>query len=82
MYLCPHGKTQADRIEWAGQHGHRPPDPHAGAINEVEEELGNKEIPFGKVLYAITRNIKNSDLFDMDNETLLRHIQKIQLIEG
>ena len=52
------------------------------ANNEVEEELGNKEIPFGKVLYAITRNIKNSDLFDMDNATLLRHIQKIQLIEG
>ena len=51
------------------------------ANNEVEEELGNKEIPFGKVLYAITRNIKNSDLFDMDNATLLRHIQKIQLIE-
>lgn len=50
--------------------------------NEIEEELGNKEIPFGKVLYAITRNIKNSDLFDMDNATLLRHIQKIQLIEG
>ena len=52
------------------------------ANNEVEEELGNKEIPFGKVLYAITRNIKNSDLFDMDNAALLRHIQKIQLIEG
>ena len=52
------------------------------ANNEIEEELGNKEIPFGKVLYAITRNIKNSDLFDMDNATLLRHIQKIQLIEG
>ena len=52
------------------------------ANNEVEEELGNKEIQFGKVLYAITRNIKNSDLFDMDNATLLRHIQKIQLIEG
>ena len=52
------------------------------ANNEVEGELGNKEIPFGKVLYAITRNIKNSDLFDMDNATLLRHIQKIQLIEG
>lgn len=52
------------------------------ANNEVEEELGNKEIPFGKVLYAITRNVKNSDLFDMDNATLLRHIQKIQLIEG
>ncbi len=52
------------------------------ANNEVEEELGNEEIPFGKVLYAITRNIKNGDLFDMDNETLLRHIQKIQLIEG
>ena len=52
------------------------------ANNEVEEELGNKEIPFSKVLYAVTRNIKNSDLFNMDNETLLRHIQKLQLIEG
>lgn len=52
------------------------------ANNEVEEELGNKEIPLSKVLYAVTRNIKNSDLFNMDNETLLRHIQKIQLIEG
>ena len=52
------------------------------ANNEVEEELGNKEIPFSKVLYAVTRTIKNSDLFNMDNETLLRHIQKIQLIEG
>ena len=52
------------------------------ANNKVEEELGNEEIPFSKVLYAVTRNIKNSDLFNMDNETLLRHIQKIQLIEG
>ena len=52
------------------------------ANNEVEEELGNKEIPFSKVLYAVTRNIKNSDQLNMDNETLLRNIQKIQLIEG
>ena len=52
------------------------------ANSEVEGILGNEELPFGKVLYAVTRNIKNSDLFDMTDEELLKHIQRTQLIES
>ena len=52
------------------------------ANSEVEGILGNEELPFSKVLYAVTRNIKNSDLFDMTDEELLKHIQITQLIES
>lgn len=52
------------------------------ANSEVEGILGNEELPFSKVLYAVTRNIKNSDLFDMTDEELLKHIQRTQLIES
>jgi len=52
------------------------------ANSEVECILGNEELPFSKVLYAVIRNIKNSDLFDMTDEELLKHIQRTQLIES
>ena len=52
------------------------------ANSEAEGILGNEELPFSKVLYAVIRNIKNSDLFDMTDEELLKHIQRTQLIES
>ena len=50
--------------------------------NENEVLLGNEDIPFSKVLLAITRGISNDVLFEMSNEELISHIQKIQLIES
>ena len=46
---------------------------------EYEQSVGNEELPFGKVLYALTRDKK---FFNMDNNELIKYIQKIQLIEG
>lgn len=49
---------------------------------EVEEEMGNDEIPFSKVIFAITSSLSKEELFTMSDEVLLRHIRKVQLIEG
>ena len=55
-------------------------------MNEVnsdnQNELGNSEISFSKILYAMTRTLTNKELFLMNNEDLIKHIQKIQLIES
>jgi hypothetical protein len=49
---------------------------------EVECEIGNKCMPFSKLIYAITKGLTKEDIFMMDDDSLLKHIQKIQLIEG
>ena len=55
-------------------------------MNEVngdnEMHFGNGEISFSKIIYAITRGLNKEELFGMTNEELIRHIQKIQLIES
>ena len=55
-------------------------------MNEVncdnEMHFGNSEISFSKIIYAITRGLNKEELFRMTNEELIRHIQKIQLIES
>lgn len=52
------------------------------ANKEIESEIGNANMPFSKLIYAITKGLTNDDVFNMDDELLLKHIQKIQLIEG
>lgn len=49
---------------------------------DIENEAGNEEIPFGKVLCAVMNRITKSDLFEMNNQDLIKHIQKIQIIES
>lgn len=49
---------------------------------EVEQELKNENMPFSKVLYALTKGISRDDLFMMDDEQLVHLIRKIQIIEG
>ena len=36
------------------------------------------KIDFAKVIYAITNKLTRSELFNMSNEELKKHIQKIQ----
>lgn len=49
---------------------------------EVESEIGNSNMPFAKVLYALTKGVSREDLFMMNDEQLIKLIQKIQIIEG
>lgn len=49
---------------------------------EVEIELKNEDIPFAKILFAVIRGIQKSDLFDMNDEDLINHIRKIQILES
>lgn len=49
---------------------------------ELENEMGNKNLPFAKLLYTVTKGVSKDDLFNMTNEELIRLIQKIQIIEG
>ena len=49
---------------------------------EVEIENGNDELPFGKVLFALLNGLDKKELFNMTNQELISHIQKIQIIES
>ena len=40
------------------------------------------KIDFAKVIYAITNKLNRSELFNMSNEELKKHIQKIQILES
>lgn len=40
------------------------------------------KIDFAKVIYAITNKLTRSELFNMSNEELKKHIQKIQILES
>lgn len=55
-------------------------------MNEVnyenESKLGNINIPFSKILYAITRNYSKEELFNIGDKDLIQLIRKIQLIES
>ena len=55
-------------------------------MNEVnyenESKLGNINIPFAKILYAITRNYSKEELFNIGDKDLIQLIRKIQLIES
>ena len=49
---------------------------------DVEQELKNENMPFAKVLYALTKGISRDDLFMMNDEQLTQLIRKVQIIEG
>ena len=40
------------------------------------------KIDFAKVIYAITNKLTRGELFNMSNEELKKHIQKIQILES
>jgi hypothetical protein len=50
--------------------------------DDTEREFGNDDIPFAKILFAITRSLERKELFGLTDQQLIKHIQKIQLIEG
>lgn len=49
---------------------------------DVEKELKNEELPFGKVLVAILNRTTKTELFNMSDEELVNHIRKIQILES
>ena len=46
------------------------------------EKNTDDEISFSKILYSITRTIDKGSLFNMTDEALIKHIQKIQILES
>lgn len=48
----------------------------------IELENGNDDLPFAKVLFALTHSVEKNKLFNMNNDELIAHIQKIQIIES
>lgn len=40
-----------------------------------------EEVTFGRVLSALTRNLTQEDMLKISNTEMLKHIQKIQVIE-
>lgn len=49
--------------------------------NRMEKD-SSFEISFSKILYSITRTIDKGILFNMTDEELIKHIQKIQILES
>lgn len=45
-------------------------------------EKYDDNVTFPKLLYAITGKISRSELFNMTEQELITHIQKIQIIES
>lgn len=46
------------------------------------DETSQKNTPFAMTLYAITRSLSKSELYEMTDEDLIKHIQKMQIIES
>lgn len=40
------------------------------------------DIPFSEIIFAITNKIKRSDLLNMTDQDLIKHIQFVQLLES
>lgn len=49
--------------------------------NKIDSS-SNTNNSFAKVIYSITNKLKRSELFEMTDEELIKHIQKIQIIES
>jgi hypothetical protein len=45
-------------------------------------EKHSDDISFCQILYSITRTLNKSDLLKMTEEDLIKHIQKIQILES
>ena len=45
-------------------------------------EKHSDDISFCQILYSITRTLNKSDLLKMKEEDLIKHIQKIQILES
>lgn len=48
---------------------------------EYDKDL-KVDISFPELIFAITNRIKRSDLLEMTNQDLIRHIQYIQILES
>lgn len=46
------------------------------------QNYSDTEISFAKVLYAVTNKLNRSTIFEMTDEELVKHIQKIQILES
>lgn len=49
---------------------------------DIETVAGNKDMPFAKVIYALSKKVDSQELFNMSDEEFIRHIQKVQLKES
>jgi hypothetical protein len=48
---------------------------------KVDTSFLDEEITFGSLLFALTRTLSHADLLNMSDKDMLKHIQKIQVIE-
>lgn len=51
-------------------------------LRQKMEKYTENEIPFSKIIYAITNKLERNVLFNMSNKELISHIQKIQMLES
>lgn len=51
--------------------------------NDFEKDTSflEENISFGRLLYSITKDLTNNDLLTLSDDELVKHIQKIQIIE-
>ena len=48
---------------------------------KVDTSFLDEEVTFGRLLFALTRNLSHDDLLNMTDVEMKKHIQKIQVIE-
>lgn len=48
---------------------------------KVDTSFLDEEVTFGAILFALTRTLSHADLLNMSDVDMLKHIQKIQVIE-
>ena len=46
------------------------------------KENSEVEITFSKLIYSITNNMSRSELFNLTDNDIIKHIRKIQLVES
>lgn len=52
-----------------------------GTTSDVDLDYLSEEVTFGRLIFAITRGLQQSRLLEMTDEELLKHIQKVQILE-
>ena len=49
---------------------------------DIETVAGNKDMPFAKVIYTLSKGISSEELFHMTDEEFIKHIQRAQFKES
>ena len=52
-----------------------------GTTSDIDLDYLSEEVTFGRLIFAITRGLQQSRLLEMTDEELLKHIQKVQILE-